>query len=928
MARIVHLPCKDIRVFASSHAVITMYTRIIRLFLLLSSIVPGLALATPSIRVEWGYIPPAIPSITAFHVYANGKLLCTSENADAISMECPTSLPVGTTTSVTLTVTFADETESPHSDPIEVTVTEADIASPVPDPPTIPSTVPPNQTPHEALETTGSKLFTFNWATPTDTTNLKGYRIYLNSALLCETTNTAATTISCKADLIHNTMTFSVVEITANGSESSPSNLLVFDPTAYPELFNTKQLSFSWEYNQTSSIKGFRIYQNSNLICQINDPNARQLTCTADLMTTPAIYTLTSIDTNDIETSFSNALTYTGSTDTITKELKAAIAANTVAGPAPLPVTFDASASTGSVTSYQWDFGDGSTSTTASASHTYATAGTYTAKLTVVNSAGATNTTTIAITASRPAVVEPTPPTAVVSTSIATGPAPLTVSFDGSGSTATNTSIASYSWSFGDGASSIGASAAHTYTSAGTYTATLTVTDSKGQSGRIDTPVIVSAPVAVNKAPQAVISATPTNGLAPLTVTFDGGGSSDSDGTISTYIWNFGDGSTASGKSVSHTYTLKASFAATLQVTDDKGATGISSVAIATNVEPPPPTEVKIETGEVAVSSEWIRVPLSTSFTNPIVVAGPPSFNNGEPCTVRIRNVNKTGFDIKLTEWNYLDGIHPQETISYLVMERGHYTLPSGAAVEAGSFTGATNFKTVPFTTAFAKAPVVLANIASMNETDTVSGRIKNITASNFSYYYREQEQNTNSHLTETVNYIAWELSTGTIGSLQYEVGKTANSVTNVWYSGKYQSGFNQAPLLLADMQTSNDLDTSALRVKSQTAAGFQIMVEEEQSKDKEVAHPAETVGYIALDQPSEKTLATFYWEFDSVKESAIRGFQVLINGEVICTSDSPSDRQLSCETTKPTGQIAFTIQAINTTGSPESTSNTIFYVP
>ena len=74
-----------------------------------------------------------------------------------------------------------------------------------------------------------------------------------------------------------------------------------------------------------------------------------------------------------------------------------------------------------------------------------------------------------------------------------------------------------------------------------------------------------------------------------------------------------------------------------------------------------------METGEVMVSSDWVRVTLTTPFANPVVIAGPPSFSNSEPCVIRLRNVNSTGFDIRLTEWNYQDGVHPQESVSYLV---------------------------------------------------------------------------------------------------------------------------------------------------------------------------------------------------------------------------------------------------------------------
>jgi len=893
------------------------HTKIVRLFFLLICFLPGLALAAApqTIHVEWGYTPPASPAVTGFKLYQEDTVVCQVKDPSATAMDCSVSL-AKETTDFTLTATFDDGTESPRSTPFPFTVPDN----------------PDTQNPPGG-QGTGDKLFTFTWTAPADATGLKGYRIYLNNSLLCETTSPSATTLACKTDLLQEVMTFSMTKVTASGSESSPSNLLVFDPTAYPELFtNTKQLTFSWEYNQTTNIKGFRIYQNSTLICQSNDPAARQLTCTADLVTTPTTYTLTAVNADSTETSFSNTLTYTGNTSTGTgdAELKAMIATNIASGPAPLSVTFDGTASTGSVTSYQWDFGDGSIATTSTASHTYATAGTYTAKLTVGNSAGVTNTTTVAITASNPVVVAPTPPKAVISSSAAAGPAPLTVSFDGSGSTATNATIASYAWSFGDGASGIGAIVSHVYASAGTYNAALTVTDSKGQTSQVNTPIIVTAPVVNNKPPQAVISATPTAGPAPLTVTFNGGGSTDSDGSITNYVWNFGDGGTATGKSVTHTYTTAATFTANLQVTDDKGATGTTSVTITAKTELPtqPTTDVKLETGEIAVSSNWVRVPLTTSFTNPIVVAGPPSFNNADPCTVRIRNVDKTGFDIKVTEWDYLDGIHPQETVSYLVMEQGHYTLPDGTVVEAGSFTGATSFKTMAFKSAFTKIPVVLTTVTTMNDAKTVSGRLKSIATSGFAYSYQEQEKNTNKHLDETVHYIAWEPSAGMIGTLQYAVVKTANSVTDAWYSEKYKSAFKEAPLLLADMQTTNDTGTAALRMQNQTAAGFQVKAEAEMSKNSKTKHSAETVGYVTLDQVQEKVMATFSWTFDTNQEGSINGFQILANGEVVCTSDHPSARQLSCEMAMQAGQTTFTIQAINATGGISSPSNSITYTP
>ena len=261
-------------------------------------------------------------------------------------------------------------------------------------------------------------------------------------------------------------------------------------------------------------------------------------------------------------------------------------------------------------------------------------------------------------------------------------------------------------------------------------------------------------------------------------------------------------------------------------------------------------------------------------------------------------------------------------------MEKGRHTLPNGSSVEAGTTTGMTSFKTVPFSTPFVKAPVVLTTIASFNEPDTIGGRIKAVTTSSFSYYFREQEKNKNVHLNETVNFIAWEPGTGTIGSIQFEAAITANAITHAWYSAAFKTPAPQAPLLLADMQTTNGIDTSALRVQQLTGSGFQVKVEEEQSKDSEVSHASETVGTLSLNQPEEKVLASFTWEFDAALEATITGFQILANGDPICTSDSAAARHLSCEIPKPAGPTAFTIQALEKTGSTSTPSNSITYAP
>jgi len=82
---------------------------------------------------------------------------------------------------------------------------------------------------------------------------------------------------------------------------------------------------------------------------------------------------------------------------------------------------------------------------------------------------------------------------------------------------------------------------------------------------------------------KAFITATPTTGDSPLEVTFDGSNSSSTNGTITTFAWNFGDGQYGSGAKVIHTYLKAGKYTASLSVTDSK--TGNNATTVTVNVD-------------------------------------------------------------------------------------------------------------------------------------------------------------------------------------------------------------------------------------------------------------------------------------------------------------------------------------------------------
>jgi PKD repeat protein len=230
----------------------------------------------------------------------------------------------------------------------------------------------------------------------------------------------------------------------------------------------------------------------------------------------------------------------------------------TMAGTASDPGLID---QTGLV--YVWDFGDGTGGTGPIVSHSYAQPGGYTVKLTVTDKDGAQGTDT----ASVQVLPANQPPTAVIS-----GPSQGIVgeplNFSGRDSADGDGHIQSYAWDFGDETKGGGVDVTHSYVAPGNYQVILTVTDNGGLTAKATHTVQINPPVPDNLPPTAVISG-PTTAVVSETVQFDASSSSDSDGSIVSYAWDFGDLTIHSGITVTHVYTQAGTYTVTLTVVDD-----------------------------------------------------------------------------------------------------------------------------------------------------------------------------------------------------------------------------------------------------------------------------------------------------------------------------------------------------------------------
>ena len=156
-----------------------------------------------------------------------------------------------------------------------------------------------------------------------------------------------------------------------------------------------------------------------------------------------------------------------------------------------------------------------------------------------------------------------------------------------------------------------------------------------------------------------------------------------------------------------------------------------------------PPSSLSFEVGEIMVDSSLVRVNFSSPFSQPVIIANTITRNDTAPSVIRITDVDAQGFTIQIQAYDYLTTGHGMETVNYLVMEKGSYTLDDGSQIEAGLFdTNATTFATHSLVNQLAVAPVVFTSIITSNAPEAVIGRVRNISTTGFEYRLQEQEAN------------------------------------------------------------------------------------------------------------------------------------------------------------------------------------------
>ena len=209
------------------------------------------------------------------------------------------------------------------------------------------------------------------------------------------------------------------------------------------------------------------------------------------------------------------------------------------------------------------------------------------------------------------------------------------------------------------------------------------------------------------------------------------------------------------------------------------------------------------------------------AFVDPVVIAGPASYNGADPGEVRVRSVTPTSFQIRFQEWDYLDGWHCQEKIRWWVIERGAWDMSSDNIWIANEFPMS---NANVFSPSWVRLPltltdvyVVVATQQTANGASCVTERISSIGTTGFNVALQEEEAADAIHAEETLGYFVWGTGTGAV------------------LAGAAATG----------------MEVSCTRDGGPAARGYwQTHIVEEQSKDAETYHCSESINGVWFSAP------------------------------------------------------------------------------
>ena len=313
---------------------------------------------------------------------------------------------------------------------------------------------------------------------------------------------------------------------------------------------------------------------------------------------------------------------------------------------------------------------------------------------------------------------------------------------------------------------------------------------------------------------------------------------------------------------------LSAQLVSTLTSTDLNPAGAGSDPYLIVNGAPAPAYPIPIEHGiqSGVDNTGWTAVPLSYSYTSPVVIATPSYSSSEPPLVTRIQNATGTSFDVRVQRADGSTTAISGVDVHWIVIEAGTYDIATyGLKFEAGTKLstitdddGSWVAQSHTYANTYT-SPVVIGQVMTYADTDWSvfwargSSRANPPDASNLWLGKHVGEHADNVRNDETLGYIVFESGSGSIGSVNYEAGVGADTVKG-WGDNPpyiYTHSVSAATTVILS-SAAMDVTDGAWPVLHEpspvSSTDFDLVAQEDQEANAELKHKDEQVAYIVLD--------------------------------------------------------------------------------
>jgi uncharacterized repeat protein (TIGR01451 family) len=287
--------------------------------------------------------------------------------------------------------------------------------------------------------------------------------------------------------------------------------------------------------------------------------------------------------------------------------------------------------------------------------------------------------------------------------------------------------------------------------------------------------------------------------------------------------------------------------------------------------------DLRLEVGTVSVGDDWVTVSLANTYSDMVVVCTPQYANNSIPIVTRVRNASGSSFEVRLqspTDPSYAPPSVPItptfDTVHYLVMETGAFTLPNGIRIEAQKYNSTVtdeNNSWVGEAQTYLQTytnPVVLGQVMSYNDPDWSvfwdrgSSQTNPPSAGNLWTGKTVCEDPDNTRANEMVGFVVIEQSHSDIFGVDYEAWLGGDSVQGVGdtppdiYS--FDQPFTATPQValasLSAMDGGNGGWAVLYGADPLRSDEIDLAIDEDLLGDSERNHTTEQVAYLVFEKP------------------------------------------------------------------------------